>query len=150
MMSLLTMGPLDISWLGKISAKLFSNRAKTLPIPDSSQMSIIPAYMLVKIGETKQTLSMMPFEDSMYIRMYHQKSLPSSAFHKRAQIVIMPQPVRKLKVMNHLSKQDSLPLASKIVFSLKEHGKSPKKLAIFNGCSKFKRTLELSIVKANC
>ena len=103
--------------------------------------------MLVKIGETKQILSMMPFEESMYIRMYQTKVfVPSSAWLKKNPMVMIPQAVKKLKVINHLSKQDSLPLASKIVFSLKEHGKSPKKLPIFNGVSKAKSMLELSIL----
>ena len=103
--------------------------------------------MLVNIGETKQILSMMPFEESMYIRMYQTKSwLSSLACLKKNQMVMIPQAVKKLKVINHLSKQDSFPLASKIVFSLKEHGKSPKKLLIFNGVSKAKSTLELSMV----
>ena len=104
--------------------------------------------MLVNIGETKQILSMMPFEESMYIRMYQTKSwLSSLACLKKNQMVMIPQAVKKLKVINHLSKQDSLPLASKMLFSLlNEHGNSPKKLLIFNGVSKAKSTLELSMV----
>ena len=103
--------------------------------------------MLVKIGETKQILSMMPFEESMYIRMYQTKSwLSSLACLKKNQMVMIPQAIKKLKVINHLSKQDSLPFASKMVFSLKEHGKSPKKLPIFSGVSKAKSMLELSIL----
>ena len=145
---LMSMGLLEISCLGRISAKFVSNKAKTFPIPESSHISITPAYMLVKIGETKQILSMMPFEESMYIRMYQTKVfVPSSAWLKKNPMVMIPQAVKKLKVINHLSKHDSLPLASKMLFSLlKEHGKSPKKLLIFNGVSKAKSTLELSMV----
>ena len=147
MMILMSMGLLEISCLGRISAKFVSNNAKTLPMPESSHISITPAYMLVKIGETKQILSIMPFEESMYIRMYQTKLwLSSLACLKKNQMVMIPQAIKKLKVINHLSKQDSLPLDSKIVFSLKEHGKSPKKLPIFSGVSKAKSMLELSIL----
>ena len=140
------MGHFDIDSLYKMSPRLVSNKVKTFPMPERSHISKVPAYMLAMIGLIKHILSMVPLEDSIYMRMYQTKvSLPSLALCNINQTEMMPHIVKKEKVRNHLSKQDHFPLGSIKTPSLKEVGNRPKNEAYFNGLPKLKRTLPVDI-----